>query len=751
MLKTGCYRKNDIAFWSYDDSTSAADLSTMDLPGVLERIMCEKEVTSDIPGGGGSSNPSAGEEEKACVTQSQCDNKRQEMNIDTFLVGAYPTAGCFSKNGVAYWGTGDGSLSSSPLSGSKERIWCNDSSSAISPPTSQVCQTGPNADPSLNCGGDNSKKYCRLESGVCNNSGVQTGVCEAPPEQCIEIYSPVCGCDNKTYGNGCKANEKGINIAARGECAIPEGVGPTVKTPCLSEQSCDARRKQLNIASFYSDTTYPSKGCFTKNGIAYWDGGGSLKDRTTADLSGSRKRLYCNANGSPSKSLVSKSNLSTQTLQDESTTSSAYSVCKPLMFGSFFNKLVSSNAKIVHERSLQTCTYNVEVLLNGCAGSGTPSRIEVDAPKARLISSVTEVVDKETVSVTEMTTLPDGTKLYSPEYQYTITMSFPDAKAQPVQVVDAGSYASVTPLDQDSCWLVVCGRPFVDSSGHSLLASSFSTDKYDETSSSWLGGGFVLNAEGSSAVNNSMVNQYQHDLLAKEWTNSALGEHASVASFSAFSIALMTNGAPSGLVEASLKAGLDEIKHARISFDIASKLIGKEIKPGPLPHSSHQFDHNLTALALAVAKEGCVDETLSALAAAAEVELIDIVLKNGATEGMKYFGVDTEHLGWIRNELHVIALDESNHSALARRTLDWVCTVDSYACSAAKQSVLDIDKLIRAFQHRFVGRGIDYPSELLYRMSLAWNNIIGEKSVTFSGGTALLPQVVEIISRNRIL
>ena len=207
MLKTGCYRKNDIAFWSYDDSTSAADLSTMDLPGVLERIMCEKEVTSDIPGGGGSSNPSAGEEEKACVTQSQCDNKRQEMNIDTFMVGAYPTPGCFSKNGVAYWGTGDGSLSSSPLSGSKERIWCNDSSSAISPPTSQVCQTGPNADPSLNCGGDNSKKYCRLESGVCNNSGVQTGVCEAPPEQCIEIYSPVCGCDGNTYGNGCKANE----------------------------------------------------------------------------------------------------------------------------------------------------------------------------------------------------------------------------------------------------------------------------------------------------------------------------------------------------------------------------------------------------------------------------------------------------------------------------------------------------------------------------------------------------------------
>ncbi len=51
-----------------------------------------------------------------------------------------------------------------------------------------------------------------------------------------------------------------------------------------------------------------------------------------------------------------------------------------------------------------------------------------------------------------------------------------------------------------------------------------------------------------------------------------LGEHASVASFSAFTKALVTNQAPSNLVQDALEAALDEVRHTRTSFDIASKL-----------------------------------------------------------------------------------------------------------------------------------------------------------------------------------
>lgn len=39
-----------------------------------------------------------------------------------------------------------------------------------------------------------------------------------PDGMCIEIYDPVCGCDNKTYGNSCVANNAGVTAYTKGEC-----------------------------------------------------------------------------------------------------------------------------------------------------------------------------------------------------------------------------------------------------------------------------------------------------------------------------------------------------------------------------------------------------------------------------------------------------------------------------------------------------------------------------------------------------
>lgn len=35
---------------------------------------------------------------------------------------------------------------------------------------------------------------------------------------CTEEYNPVCGCDNKTYSNDCKANKNGVTKFEMGAC-----------------------------------------------------------------------------------------------------------------------------------------------------------------------------------------------------------------------------------------------------------------------------------------------------------------------------------------------------------------------------------------------------------------------------------------------------------------------------------------------------------------------------------------------------
>jgi hypothetical protein len=140
--------------------------------------------------------------------------------------------------------------------------------------------------------------------------------------------------------------------------------------------------------------------------------------------------------------------------------------------------------------------------------------------------------------------------------------------------------------------------------------------------------------------------------VAAAWLSVALSEHASIASFSRFALELMAVGAPPELLEATHRAALDEIRHARLAFAISSRLSGKQLGPGPLAMPPGAFvDHDRASVTLAAVREGCVAETLAAIEAAE--------------------ARDRAHPGAIRRALTIIARDEAAHAALSWTFARW--------------------------------------------------------------------------------
>jgi hypothetical protein len=392
-----------------------------------------------------------------------------------------------------------------------------------------------------------------------------------------------------------------------------------------------------------------------------------------------------------------------------------------------------------------TCTYNVEILIDSCSHP-----VEITAPSARAIDVVLEDFASENNADDKCQT------------DYSANLTFPVAETTFEMDLTVNNTLDKYEDFDWMCLRAIEGRPFIDASGKGLQAMPLVADSCLGIGSISWSGEVSLESATSYSINNSTI---QYLALGEEWTQRALGEHSSIASFSAFSIALMTNRAPSNLVEDALNAGLDEVRHARTSFEIASKLIGRNVEPGALPESRHEFGQDLTALALGVAREGCVDETLSAFAAAIQVEDINNFFENDVS-GSKYSNVDRETLVWIRDEMKTIAMEESNHSSLAWRTLQWACNVDSVACEVVQKEVFDESQLEKRFHQRaetaFIGR-----PEVLYFMKREWNKIynahkllvedallggsICTETVKDDGSTSLLSSVTENVLRGVVL
>jgi hypothetical protein len=140
--------------------------------------------------------------------------------------------------------------------------------------------------------------------------------------------------------------------------------------------------------------------------------------------------------------------------------------------------------------------------------------------------------------------------------------------------------------------------------------------------------------------------------LSGEWARAAQFEHASIASFSRFSLELLAVGAPPELIEGAHRAALDEVAHARLSFALASVYAGSPLGPGPLALGRDVLaSFELIPIVTSALAEGCVNETLAALEAHA--------------------GAADAEPSAVREVLTVIARDESEHAALSFRFVRW--------------------------------------------------------------------------------
>lgn len=148
--------------------------------------------------------------------------------------------------------------------------------------------------------------------------------------------------------------------------------------------------------------------------------------------------------------------------------------------------------------------------------------------------------------------------------------------------------------------------------------------------------------------------------LARRWADRARFEHASVASFARFSMALLACGAPPALVAASHQAALDEVRHAQIALSLSSAYAGRPQGFGPLNiEGALSGEMTLEAVALATVIEGCVGETLAAIEVAA----------SAAAAGP----------GAVREALSAVAEDETRHAELAWAFVQWAAGVGGAA------------------------------------------------------------------------
>ncbi|KAL9178366.1 hypothetical protein ACHAXT_000013 [Thalassiosira profunda] len=192
--------------------------------------------------------------EMPCLTQWACQDRAGEVGAASFhVVQGAPTKGCTAKNGRVFWSPGtEEEMSTVEATGTSVRLWCDGHPEPSAAPSATTVPTGspiaPTGRPSL-------------------EGSMSPSVSKAP--------TPKPTTRSQGVGSALTAFSKDF--------------------ACTTRAACAARSREMGLPFRVVKGT-ESKGCFTKNGNAFW-ALGFEDEMSKPELPGVQARLWCAYSG----------------------------------------------------------------------------------------------------------------------------------------------------------------------------------------------------------------------------------------------------------------------------------------------------------------------------------------------------------------------------------------------------------------------------------------------------------------------